>query len=246
MKHLLFAALAVVAVVSSASASVASAGGAPLRSYRVTIENLTGGQPLSPGVAATHRANAGIFGVGDLASPGIEAIAEDGNQIPARDALTGAPGVTSVAEIDRPLTPDGTTVGAFTDTFEFEIDARPGDRLSLATMLICTNDGFLGLDSVKLPDDDPQTFYVNGYDAGRENNTEISPHIVDPCSALGPAPLPGDPDGNLESGPGVTTDPAERIRHHPNIQGTGELSILKHSWTDPVAKVTVEPLDEND
>jgi hypothetical protein len=141
----------------------------------------------------------------------------------------------------------GKVVGSFTDTASFEIRAREGDRLSLATMLICTNDGFLGLDSVKLPDDEARTFFLNGYDAGRENNTEVSEHIVDPCSALGPAVLPGDPDGNLESGPGVTTDPPERIRHHPNIQGGGELSVALHGWSDPVAKVTVELLhDEED
>jgi len=50
-----------------------------------------------------------------------------------------------------PLTPNGHEVGDFTDTLTFDITARPGDRLSLATMLICTNDGFTGLDAARLP-----------------------------------------------------------------------------------------------
>ena len=49
------------------------------RSYTVTFENLTTGQPFSPIVAATHQNAIGMFGVGDLASAGLEAIAEDGD-----------------------------------------------------------------------------------------------------------------------------------------------------------------------
>jgi hypothetical protein len=133
----------------------------------------------------------------------------------------------------------GTTVGSFTDSATFEIAASPGDRLSLATMFICTNDGFLGLDAVKLPDESA-TFLLNGYDAGREQNTEQSVDLVDPCSALGPEPLPGDPDGNRDAE--VATVPAEPIAHHPGISGIGELGAA-HAWTDPVAEVTVERID---
>jgi hypothetical protein len=85
-----------------------------------------------------------------------------------------------------------------------------------------------------------ETFFLNGYDAGREQNTEQSVDLVDPCSALGPTVLPGDPDGNQDAA--VATVPAEVIQHHPNIQGIGELSVAQHGWTDPVAKVTIERL----
>lgn len=187
-----------------------------------------------------------MFRVGGFASDELAAIAQGGNEVPMFNLFHGSPKVTQAVDIGRPLTPSGKVVGSFTDTVTFEISAREGDRLSLATMLICTNDGFLGLDSVKLPDDGPRIFYVNGYDAGRENNTENSLHIVDPCSALGPTALPGDPDGNLESGPGISTDPPQRIQHHPNIRGVGELSVSMHGWRDPVAKVTVEQLDDGD
>ncbi len=122
--------LAALAFVRSGSTSEASDDG--LRTYRVTIENETHGQPFSPGVAVTHRRSAHLFHVGDAASPGIEAIAEDGNEGPAVAAEMGAQGITNVFDINRPITREGTTVGSFTDEFTFEIKARPGDRLSLA------------------------------------------------------------------------------------------------------------------
>jgi hypothetical protein len=65
-------------------------------------------------------------------------------------------------------------------------------------MLICTNDGFIGLNGAQLPNSytGPSVFFLHAYDAGWENNTEDSPDIVDPCSALGAVVLPGDPDGD--------------------------------------------------
>jgi hypothetical protein len=246
-KRKFLAGLSVLAtLVFAATAPAASGGGGELETYRVTLKNLTSGQPFSPPVAATHRKSIRMFEVGGFASDELAAIAQAGNEVPMFNLFNSSPRVTQAVDVARPLTPSGKVVGSFTDTVSLEISAREGDRLSLATMLICTNDGFLGLDSVKLPDDGSRTFFLNGYDAGRENNTEISPHIVDPCSALGPAPLPGDPDGNLDSGSGVTTDPPERIRHHQNIQGVGELSPSLHGWNDPVASVTVELLDDED
>ncbi len=231
--------LAALAFVRSGSTSEASDDG--LRTYRVTIENETHGQPFSPGVAITHRRSAHLFHVGDTASPGIEAIAEDGNDGPAVAAEMGAQGITDVFDINRPITREGTTVGSFTDEFTFEIKARSRDRLSLAVMLICTNDGFTGLDSVKLPKEGSVTYHAAGYDAGTENNTERSKDIVDACSALGPTPLAGDPNGNDDAA--VDTNPDGPIHHHPGIAGGADLSPTMHGWTNPVAGITIERVD---
>lgn len=212
--------------------------GPEIHTYRVTLQNLTAGQPFSPPVAATHRKAIRMFEVGRLATDELAAIAQDGTEAPMFNLLNRNPHVTRAVDIGRPLTTRGKVVGSFTDTATFEIIARPGDRLSLATMLICTNDGFLGLDAVKLPKHGTETFWLNGYDAGRENNTEKSIDIVDPCSALGPAPLAGDPNGNRDAE--VATTPRQPIAHHPGIQGGADLSRTAHGWTGPVAKVTVE------
>jgi Spondin_N len=236
--------LAVFALTGTASTSQADDDDG-IRTYRVTIENETDGQPFSPGVAVTHRKSVNLFRVGQGASPGIEAIAEDGNQGPAVAAAMGTPGITDVFDINQPITREGTTVMGFTDEFTFEIQARPRDRLSLAVMLICTNDGFTGLDSVKLPkDDDSVTYLAQGYDAGTENNTEQSEDIVDPCSALGPAPLAGDPNGNENTA--VATSPHGPIHHHPGILGGGDLTPSLHNWRNPVAEITIELVDDDD
>lgn len=219
-------------------AALADSGG----TYRVTLVNLTHGQPFSPPVAATHQKSIRMFSVGALATDELAAIAQDGNEGPMVALFQASAKATDVVDVGRPVTASGTTVGSFTDTVSFEIDAAPGDRLSLATMLICTNDGFLGLDAVKLPTSGSETFLLNGYDAGREQNTERSVNIVDPCSGLNPGfPLAGDPNGNIDGG-AVATSPAEAIRHHPGIAGGADLdpSLMKHGWADPVARVIVE------
>jgi hypothetical protein len=237
---LFFGLAATVGLVVAAILPGASAGAPELSTYRVTLENLTSGQPFSPPVAATHQKSIHMFEVGRPASDELAAIAQDGNEVPMAELFSTSGKATQVVDVGRPLTRRGTTVGSFTDTATFEIAAAPGDRFSIATMLICTNDGFLGLDAVKLPKQGSEAFFLNGYDGGREQNTEQSVDMVDPCSALGPTVLPGDPDGNEDAA--VATIPAELIHHHPNIQGNGELSVAQHGWTDPVAKVTIERL----
>lgn len=224
-------------------AATARAQAPPEIGYLVTIQNLATGQPLSPPVAATHRIPVRLFKVGTPASPELEAIAEDGNQTPMFNILSSADFVTDAVDVGMPLTPFGTTVGDFTDSADFTITANPGDRFSLATMLICTNDGFTGLDRAKLPVRGSEIYWVNGYDAGTENNTELSQDIVDPCSALGPLTLSGDPNGNEDAA--VDTDPQMVIRHHPNIQGGADLSTGQHTWVDPVARVTVTRIGED-
>src|SRR5437867_2536962 len=121
------------------------------------------------------------------------------------------------------------------------MQAHPGDRLSLAVMLICTNDGFSGLDGVQLPPHGSVTYHSAGYDAGTEDNTEQSTDIVDPCSGLGPLPLTGDPDGNVDAA--VDSVPHVAIAHHPGIAGNGELSASAHGWDDPVASIMIERID---
>jgi hypothetical protein len=241
----LIAALGAAAVLAlGAALPAASDGGRDLRTYRVTLVNLTDGQPFSPPVAATHDRDMRMFRVGRLASDELAAIAQAGNQLPMFNLFNNSDDVTDTVDAGAPLTRVGTVVGSFVDTATFEITAERGDRLSLATMLICTNDGFLGLDSVHLPSHGARAFLIDGYDAGRENNTQDSQHLVNPCSALGPVTLPGDPDGEADSGPGISSVPRMPIHHHPNIQdGVGELTVADHGWRDPVAVAVVSRID---
>lgn len=125
--------------------------------------------------------------------------------------------------------------GASSLTFDITAGAD-ANRLSLAVMLICTNDGFTGLEGIKLPGGfSAVTYTPAGYDAGTEANNEQFTQIVDPCQAIGP--LPGSPSIPNGNGRVATSDV---IRHHPGIQGGGDLLIAAHGWRDPVARITVQ------
>jgi hypothetical protein len=211
-----------------------------VRRYLVTVQNLSDGQPFSPAVAATHRNPLKVFQVGELASPELEAIAENGDQSGMVAFLDPLAQVTEVVDVGVPLTPSGTTFDIFTDAVSFEIEARPGDVFSMATMLICTNDGITGLDRIRLPQQGSKIFWLNGYDAGTENNTEESEDIVDPCSALGPLGLAGDP--NMNENAAVDSSPHAPIQMHPNIQGNADLSVSEHGWSGALGKVTITRL----
>jgi Spondin_N len=243
MKPLVLGTTLASTLVLLATGTRAFAQSSSLITYRVTLANMTSSQPFSPPVAATHEAGMHLFEMGQLASEGLRAIAEDGEPMPMFQALSASKQVTEAVNIGRPITRKGTVVGDFTDSVTFLIHARPGDRFSIAGMLICTNDGFTGLDAVELPQQGTQTFMLNSYDAGTENNTERSRDIVDACSALGPEKLPGDPDGNIDADPAVDTTPAQPIRFHPGIQGVGDLKPALHGWKDPVAMVTIERMN---
>ena len=202
-----------------------------VRAYDVTITNLTGGQPFSPGVLLTHTRRASLFHVESPSSEGLRLIAEDGNEAPAIAELTGRPGVLQVVDVNAPI---GRVGGPLPTSRTFRIRAAGNaNRLSLAVMLICTNDGFTGLDGVRLPRGFRQwTFYAAGYDAGTEANDERSASIVDPCFAIGPTP--GAADGNART----ATDGV--VTHHPGIQGGADLVPAAHGWRNPVARITIK------
>ena len=233
-------------VVAAALAAIlavpAIASAAEPRTYRVTVTNLTAGQPLTPVLFATHRANVGVFSVGSPASLGVQEIAENGNLAPLAESLGATVGVAEVFQGGMPLVPAGTP-GAemFPDSVTFEISGDQGARrLSWVSMLICTNDGFTGLDSVRLPRHVGQSvsFGTAGYDAGTEINTEDFADIVPPCQDL--IGVSSDDSGTGTTNPALAEGGV--IHHHEGIQGSADLVPEVHGWdvNAPVAEVTVE------
>jgi hypothetical protein len=104
-------------------------------------------------------------------------------------------------------------------------------------MLICTNDGFTGVNSLSLPNKvgDSVTVLTAGYDAGTELNTEDFADIVPPCQGL-VGVSSGEP-GTGVSNPALAEGGV--IHHHPGIAGGADLVPAIHGWTDPVARVDV-------
>ncbi len=211
-----------------ASSSGHTSGG----EYDVTIINMSHSQPFSPGVVVTHDDTANLFEGGAMASEGIRLIAENGDPTTALGELDGAPGVSDVQNTGAPVHRKG---GPGPDKLTLRVTADPGaGYLSLAVMLICTNDGFVGLNSVKLPKG-PETavYFPDAYDAGTEANDELATSIVDPCGGIGPVAMA--PDGSNDRP--ATSDV---IAGHPGIAGVGDLDAKAHNWRNKVARVTIK------
>ena len=87
MRRSLAVSLFVMLVALVAAALPAGAQSARPSAFRVTITNLTGGQPLTPPVAALHNAGFDVFTVGQPASFEVKEIAENGNSAPLLGVL---------------------------------------------------------------------------------------------------------------------------------------------------------------
>jgi hypothetical protein len=162
--------------------------------------------PVSPGVWAVHTAGNPILTPGQIEPGlGLKGLAEAGMASEFAANLGGVAGVKSYGAFEKPLAPRITIGGmkprrdmpvakpdasASRETasrmlqpghhFEFTIEARPGDRLSLAMMIAQSNDGLVatGPEGIALFDASgrPVTGDVTGqlalWDAGTEVNEE--------------------------------------------------------------------------
>jgi hypothetical protein len=238
--------VALAAAVALALAAAPGAMGRTADTFSVKIRNLTSGQPLTPPVVATHRGKNQIFEVGTPATFGVKEIAENGNNTPLLASLQQNRNVRQALEAPGgPLVPPGTPGSAsFDDRTEFTIHASGGARrLSFAQMLICTNDGFTGANSLKLPKHvgDEVAVGTAAYDAGTERNTEDFADLVPPCQAL-IGVSSGEP-GTGQSNPALFEGGV--ISHHGGIVGGSDLLPAVHGWdtSRPVARITVEAID---
>ena len=105
--------------------------------YAVVVTNMTRGQSFTPILVATHTQAVRLFVPGTAASPELRDLAEEGNTDPLTTLLRGMRReVRDVVSTTGLLTP-GVTVGIVV------LGNDPFDRISIAAMLIPTNDAFL-------------------------------------------------------------------------------------------------------
>ena len=118
----------------------------------ITLEGLTNNtgytSPFAPGVFAVHEA--GLYPIFEEnasdAGQGLEALAEDGNPSSLNTAISNLSGVTANGVFN---TPEGASqAGPLLpgQRYTFMVTAEEGDYLSLATMLVHTNDLFYAFD----------------------------------------------------------------------------------------------------
>lgn len=224
-----------------ASVVAQSDNGGSSRSYRVTVTNLTSGQPFTPPAVAAHRPSVEVFAVGDEANEPTRQVAENGNLDPLLGLIQETNAIRGAAVGEGPVVPKadpGDTGHPYYRELHLEADAS-ARYLTFISMLIATNDGFVGLDTVPLPQETNSsvTYYANGYDAGTEQNTERFEDLVPPAKTL---ILGGEPEGTGESNPDIAEDGV--ITPHPGIEGTGNLPPSVYDWDEPAAVVQVEQL----
>lgn len=194
--------------------------------YEIKITNLTRGQQFTPILATSHKASVRLFEPGRPASAELSTLAEEGNTAPLAAALTATVGVGSVVSGNSLTNPGATTT--------LVVQGRRGyARLSMAAMLIPTNDTFFAVNSVKLPrGDEVWSLAVPAYDAGSERNDERCVSIPGPnfaeCGGSGGGAKAGGGEGYVHISAG--------------IHGVGDFKPADRDWRNPVARITVRRL----
>lgn len=193
--------------------------------FEVTVTNLTRGQRFTPILVASHRANVRLFELGKPASPELQIVAEEGNVSPLTAALLAQPGVLDVANSGALLDPGASTT--------IKVRTHGGfSHVSLAAMLIPTNDAFIALNGLRIPHGHLRTEVATSvaYDSGSERNDELCTSIPGPffieCGGPGGG---GTPSGGEEG----------YVHVHAGIHGIGDLNAAERDWRNPVARIVI-------
>ena len=216
-----------------------SASAASTKTWHVKVTNLTpgpvatAGQPMSPPLWAVHDKKLHMWQVGQLASSGLLPIDEDAVTAPLFNYLSSNSHVfatkVETGSPAGPIPPGGSR--------EFDITSKGGKNyLSMAWMLVRTNDAFTGLDSYKLDQGarkkkgkghkaayKTRTVKTFAYDGGTENNNED-------CAFI-----PGPPCNH----PGVRDATAQAIARHQGLNPSGPLAAFAWNPSQPVAQIDI-------
>lgn len=207
--------------------------------FEVTLVNLTAGQPLSPMIAVAHGDGYSVFNVGEAASVALEHLAESGDPAPLAALANDSKSVYAVAVAGGgPLLPGPDNKA--TVTLTVPASSLPNLRLSMASMLGNTNDGFAGLGAQSLATlavGTAMTARLPGYDAGTELNTESADTV--------PGPATADSGGKREGFNATRDDIINTVHLHPGIvskdDGLPASSLTQaQRWDNPVALLTIK------
>lgn len=204
-----------------------------MASFNVTVANLTNAQPLSPVAVIAHHSGYAVFAVGSASSAGLEEMAEGGDNT---TLLAEAEAETMVVVSASGAAPIG-PAGSETVSIDLLNNDRIGLQISVASMLVNTNDAFTSLNtSVEtMAIGDILTFDSVAYDAGTEADTETA------------ADIPG-PAGGGTGFDATRDDQADRVSMHSGIVSqddglaTSDLTE-QHRFDNPVARISIERIN---
>ncbi|MEO5764279.1 MAG: spondin domain-containing protein, partial [Casimicrobiaceae bacterium] len=189
--------------------------------FEVTVTNLTRGQRFTPILVASHKAGVKLFELGTPASPQLRTLAEEGNVAPITALLLGNANVRDVVNSGALLNPGESVTQRVSTRGNF-------DNVSVAAMLIPTNDAFFAVSDAEGPNgNDVITVYSPAYDAGTERNDETCASIPGPffaeCGGPGGGAAPGGGEGY--------------VHIHAGIHGVGSIDPAVRDWRNPVARI---------
>lgn len=204
----------------------------------IKLTNLTNGIYFTPLLVVAHDSNTHLFHAGEAASTDVQAMAEGGN-ISGLSTNVQALGANVIEDpANGLLAPNANT------SFNLMTNST-NTSLSITAMMLPTNDGFVGLDSLVIPTAPGNyTFFLNAYDAGTETNDEL----ITGGGAPGVAGIPADPGMmNGTGGTGVATSDNNTVIHihRGNLGdtnqtgGSSDLDNRIHRWLNPVAKLQI-------
>src|ERR1700751_697518 len=212
--------------------------------FTVRIENvsasnalkLSNGKTEPVGVARVlyfvHTNRAPLFKSGEPdRGKGLEALAEDGPTGPLEKSLKGQPGIVHVGSTDTPVgarSPGDIWPG---DVFELKVSAKPGERLTIATMFAQSNDLFYApreegialFDANGKPISGDVTSQILLWDAGTEVNEE--PGLGSNQAPLQPAPHTGPAEHDVVKAISEATDGF----HYPTVAEVLRVTITPGS-----------------
>lgn len=200
--------------------------------FNVTVTNLTHGQPMAPTAVVVHEPGYYMFEAGQPSSLGLEDLAEGGSPAlvlsEASDAVQFLDGVNT-AGINGPRQ---TTESVTLVVPELDLDNL---RLSFATMLIDTNDGFAGVaaeDISNMQVGETRIIVAPVWDAGTEANTETA--------ATMPGPAAQAAGGAAEGFNAERDDLVDAVRIHAGV-------VTSANSDDPsLEALTTSALDQSD
>ncbi|REL31760.1 spondin domain-containing protein [Thalassotalea euphylliae] len=259
-------------VVTGLAFGLAASSFANAQTIDISITNLTHAQNFTPRLVIAHDNTVDAFEVGEEASTALAWLAEAGVIEDEQNAAS------SGQNFEALLGPEDTDNGSNTwhrfggllapsMTLSYPFDTMDKPYLSLLSMLVPTNDAFVGLDSIVIPTEPgTYTYFLNAYDAGTELNDELNSARTDVTeagtgNALGGYGVPGVAGGGASPVPlgtggtgvgaviesGQVEDGTDGPVHiHRNVLGdtsdsggASDLDSTVHRWLNPVARVTI-------
>ena len=223
----------------SVSAIAFASSSAMAQDLSIEVTNLTQGLYFTPIITSAHTSENHIFMSGSAATAELQAMAEGGD-------ISGLASILSNADANTNENPAGGLLAPGMSTTYTLTNDSTNTHLSLATMILPSNDGFVGLDSWEIPSEaGTYTINLNAYDAGTEANDEIRGSGAPGMPGMPvPPPLAASYGTN---GTGITdTETNTMIHIHRGSigddmtdGGKSDVSNSVHRWLNPVAKLTI-------